>query len=131
MHWLLPSFPMAWQSGNSVLIAAAEVGSIALFDWLVETFSLNADQWSEVSNFQHIIAAVHALVLLTCFHCTHVLVLLLPTSLSLCCRVAWLGHCTMLYLMADWIWHSIWSRSMNVVCQAKPRYCILNILYIE
>lgn len=41
---------MTSQSGESLLIAAAEGGSIALFDWLVENYQLGADQWSEVSN---------------------------------------------------------------------------------
>lgn len=40
---------MAWQNGRSVLAAAAEVDSIALFDWLVETYQLDPDQWSVVS----------------------------------------------------------------------------------
>lgn len=48
-HWSLLSFPTVWQNGKSVLAAAAEVGSIALFDWLVETYQLDPDQWSAVS----------------------------------------------------------------------------------
>ena len=39
------SFP---QDGGSLLIPAAQSGSLALFDWMVDRFKLSPYQWSEV-----------------------------------------------------------------------------------
>ena len=38
------------QDGSSILFGAAFAGSLAIFEWLMEMFSLDPDQWNEVSS---------------------------------------------------------------------------------